>query len=235
MVYQERAYKNYIKASDLKRFEVIEKETDLLILAENNLYDKALGLLLKYRGEIEKYIKENPRFSKSYSPLWSRFNAPPIIKEMIRGSRKAKVGPMASVAGTIAEFVGRALLEFSEEIIVENGGDLFINIKQTRKFEVNAQLAIEVEPQARPFSICTSSGTSGNSFSFGQADSVVVISQRAALADAAATAIGNIVKEVTDIDHAMKKARKIRGLDGVLIIKDDQVGILGKVNLVPLK
>jgi uncharacterized protein len=242
MAYQEREYRNYVKADNLTKFEVIEKETDLLILAEKNLYDKALGSVLKYRGEIEKYIESNPPFAKSYTGRWVFFNSPSIIKEMARASRKAKVGPMASIAGVISEYVGNELLKYSDEVIVENGGDIFMKIKQPRKVGIFAgtspfseKIAIEVEPSDKPFSVCTSSGTVGHSFSFGQADAVVAISKRAALADAAATAIGNYVKEVSDIDQALKKARKIRGLDGVLIIKDDQMGALGKIKLVPIK
>jgi ApbE superfamily uncharacterized protein (UPF0280 family) len=74
----------------------------------------------------------------------------------------------------------------------------------------------------------------GHSFSFGKADAVIAIAKSATLADAAATAIGNVVKEISDIDRGLKFAKKIRGLDGVLIIKDDQMGALGKVKIVPL-
>jgi ApbE superfamily uncharacterized protein (UPF0280 family) len=242
MAYQEREYRNYVKADNLTKFEVIEKETDLLILADNNLYDKALAQVLRYRGEIDKFISTHPKFAKSYSPVWTGFKAPPIIKEMARAARKARVGPMAAIAGTLAEFVGKELLEFTQELIVENGGDIFLKINQPRKVGIFAgnspfseKVALEVEPRKKPFSVCTSSGTVGPSFSFGRADAVVVIAQKAALADAAATAIGNVVKEISDIEHGLKLAKRIRGLEGVLIIKDDQMGALGKVKLVPLK
>lgn len=242
MVYQERSYRNYVKADNLIKFEIIEKETDLLILADKNLYDKALALVLKYRGDLEKYINEHPQFLKSYSPLRVGFRAPSIVKAMASAARKVKVGPMAAVAGAIAEFVGKELLSLTDEVIVENGGDIFLKIDQPRKVGIYAgnspfseKIALELEPRKKPFSVCTSSGTVGHSFSFGKADAVVVISQNASLADAAATAIGNVVKEISDIDHGLKLAKKIRGLDGVLIIKDDQMGALGKVKLVPLK
>ena len=241
MTYQERAYRNYVKADNLIKFEVIEKETDILILAESNLYDKALASVLKHRGEIEKYINSDSRFAKTFSPLRVRFDAPAIIREMAAAARKAKVGPMAAVAGTLAEFVGKDLLAFSNEVIVENGGDIFLKINQTRKVGVFAgnspfseKIALEIEPKDKPFSVCCSSGTVGHSFSFGKADAVIVIAQKASLADAAATAIGNIVKEISDIEHGLKLAKKIRGLDGVLIIKEDQMGALGKIKLVPL-
>ncbi|MBU0671658.1 MAG: UPF0280 family protein [Candidatus Margulisbacteria bacterium] len=241
MVYQTRAYRNYVKAENLIKFEIIEKETDLLILADKNLYDKALAYVVKYRAEIERYIAVDPQFAKTFSPHRVRYDAPPIVKEMAKAARRAKVGPMAAVAGTIAQFVGKDLLEFSDELIVENGGDIFLKIKQPRKVGLFAgsspfseKIGLEIEPREEPFAVCTSSGTVGHSFSFGQADAVVVIARSAPLADAAATAIGNVIKEVTDIGNGLKLAKKIRGLDGVLIVKDDQIGVQGKIKIVPL-
>ncbi len=240
MAYQERAYRNYVKADNLRRFEIIEKETDLLILADKNLYNKALARILKYRSEIEKYIQSDPQFATTFSPHRIRFDAPQIVKEMARAARRAKVGPMAAVAGAIAEFVGKDLLEHTNEIIVENGGDIFLKINQTRRVGIYApsspfseKIAIEVDPRETPFSVCTSSGTIGHSFSHGKADAAVVIAKSAPLADAVATAIGNAVKELSDIDRALKLAKKIRGLDGVLIIKEDKMGALGRVKIVP--
>ncbi|MFC1571127.1 UPF0280 family protein [Candidatus Margulisiibacteriota bacterium] len=241
MAYQKRTYRNLVKADNLTRFEVIENETDLLILARDNLYGAARDAVSQYRSQIEQYIATDPHFEKSFSPVKIQKDAPLIIKEMAAAAKQAKVGPMAAVAGALAEFVGKDLLKFSDEIIIENGGDLFLKINQPRKVGVHAgksplsgKIALEIEPGKSPLSICTSSGTVGHSFSFGKADAVIVIAKSACLADAAATAIGNEVKEITDIDHALKLAKKIRGLDGVLIIKDDQMGALGKVKLVPL-
>jgi hypothetical protein len=241
MVYEERAYRNYVKADNLVKFEVIEKETDLLILADNILYEKALAFTLKYRSELEKYIASDPQFAKTLSPHRVRLDAPPIARAMAWAARKAKVGPMAAVAGAMAEFVGKELLAYSLEVIVENGGDIFMKINSTRRVGIFAgkspfseKIALEVEPRRGAFSVCTSSGTVGHSLSFGKADAVVVISENSSLADAAATAIGNVVKEVSDIDAGLTVARKIKGLDGVLIIKDDQLGALGKVKIVPI-
>ncbi|OGB89854.1 thiamine biosynthesis protein ApbE [candidate division WOR-1 bacterium RIFCSPHIGHO2_01_FULL_53_15] len=241
MAYEERTYRNYVKADNLVKFEVIEKETDLLILAEQNLYDKALALTLKYRTELESYIQRDRKFLEALSPHRIQYDAPLIVKEMASASRKVRVGPMAAVAGAVAEFVGKDLRQFTDEIIVENGGDIFLKINQPRKVGIYAgaspfseKIALEVEPRSKPFSVCTSSGTVGHSLSFGKADAVVVIAESALLADAAATAIGNAVTEVTDIEKGLKFAKKIRGLDGVLIIKDDQMGALGRVKIVPL-
>ncbi|NQT30361.1 MAG: UPF0280 family protein [Candidatus Saganbacteria bacterium] len=241
MAYEERTYRNLVKANNLTKFEIVEKETDLLILADKNLHDEALAATQKYRGEIENYIAADPHFANTLSPLRVKYDAPPIIKAMAQASRKVKVGPMATVAGAMAEFVGKELLALADEIIVENGGDLFLKINQTRKVGIYAgnspfsqKIALEIEARDTPFSVCTSSGTVGHSFSFGKADAVVVIAKSACLADAAATAIGNEVKDIPDIDRGLKLAKKINGLDGVLIIKDDQMGALGRVKIVPV-
>ncbi len=241
MNYEERVYREYVKVDNLVKFEVKEKETDLLILAQTNLHDKALASALKHRKDLEEYIESDPHFMDTLSPCHIKKEAPLIVQEMAEATHKTKVGPMAAVAGTLAELVGKDLLEFSKEVIVENGGDIFLKTNKARKIGVFAgnspfsgKIALEFEARESPFSVCTSSGTVGPSFSFGKADAVVVIAQKGALADAAATAIGNEVKEVSDIDRGLKLAKKIHDLEGVLIIKEDQMGALGKIKITSL-
>jgi ApbE superfamily uncharacterized protein (UPF0280 family) len=169
----------------------------------------------------------------------SWFGSPKIVKEMAWAGKRAKVGPMAAVAGAIAEYVGKDLLRHSPEVIVENGGDIFMKTAVVRKVGVFAgnsplsnKVAIEIGPLDSPLGICTSAGTVGHSLSFGKADAVVVLAKSTSLADAAATAIGNVVKEITDLEKGLALFRKIRGLTGVLIIKDDQLAVRGKVKIV---
>jgi hypothetical protein len=159
---------------------------------------------------------------------------------MEEAAEKVNVGPMAAVAGAFAEFVGKDLLKFSSEIIIENGGDIFLKTAKTRLVGVYAgenspltgKIALKIEPADTPLGICTSSGTVGHSLSFGKSDAVVVLSPSAALADAAATAIGNIVKAETDIEIALEFARGVSGLVGVAVIINDKMGVWGKVNLI---
>ena len=146
---------------------------------------------------------------------------------------------MAAVAGAIAEFVGQELLKFSPEVIVENGGDIFLKITKERLVGVHAgtspytgKIALKIAAADTPLGVCTSSGTVGHSLSFGKADAAIVLAPSAALADAAATAIGNIVKAESDIPQAIDFARGIAGLVGVAVIINDKMGVWGKVNLV---
>ena len=224
-----------------KKVEVIEKETDLLILATDNLYSKALACALKYRTEIEKYIEVHPQFAKSFSPFRVGRDAPPIVKEMARAARKAKVGPMAAVAGAMAEFVGKELLDQSEEVIVENGGDIFIRTTFPLTVAILAghsalsgKLGVRIDSPASPVGVCTSSGTVGHSLSLGRADAAVVVSASAALADAAATAIGNAVTDKADVPSAIRLGEKIDGVLGIVVILDDKMGVWGNVELVRL-
>jgi hypothetical protein len=74
----------------------------------------------------------------------------------------------------------------------------------------------------------------GHSLSLGSADAVIVLSPSTSLADAAATALGNVVKTADDIPQAIEKAQSIEGLRGVVIIVDDKMGVWGKVRIVSL-
>jgi len=157
---------------------------------------------------------------------------------MAEAAQTAGVGPMAAIAGAIAECVGRELLEFSPEVIVENGGDIFLKVLHRRTIGIYAgdspltgKIGLQIEAKDTPLGVCTSSGTVGHSLSFGRADAVAVLAPSAALADAAATAIGNRVNKPEDIDKALELARGIAGLKGVVIIIGESIGVQGNIKL----
>jgi hypothetical protein len=234
-------YRHWIKDSDLTFFNVVLKQSDLYIGAQYNLKDKALKSLLKYRASLEKYIEHHPLFLTTLEPYQAEVDAPAIVKEMSEASQIAGAGPMAAVAGAIAEAVGKDLLSFSPEIIVENGGDIFLKTAKKRLVGIYAgqspftgKVALEINPEETPLGICTSSGTIGHSLSLGSADAVVAISASTSLADVTATAIGNTVKTEKDISQAFERVQEIAGLRGVVIIVDDKMGVWGKVKIVPL-
>ncbi len=233
-----RFYRNWSYNKDLISSNIALKETDLYILAQKNLTRKAYKSVSKYRAMLEKYIQRNPSFKDSLVPLSPEVGAPIIVKEMAKAGKKTGVGPMAAVAGAIAEFVGRDLLDYSPEVIVENGGDIFIKSSKARHIGIYAgnssftkKIAIEILPEETPLGICTSSGTVGHSLSLGKADAVVVLSPSSILADAAATAIGNLVQGESNILPGIEFATKIKGIKGVLIIKNGRMGIWGDVKI----
>jgi len=237
-MYEPRTYRHWIKAGDLISFNIVVKETDLYIRALTNLRRKALKLVSKYRDILERYIRRYPTFLTSLEPLPVDENAPHIVKAMSESANRVGVGPMASVAGAIAEFVGTELLAFSPEIIVENGGDIYLKSLGKRlvgiyagKSPLTGKIGLEITGADTPLGICTSSGTVGHSLSYGKADAVIVLSKSATLADAAATAIANLIKQPGDIPSGIELAKGIEGVLGVIIIKDDNTGLWGKVKI----
>ncbi|MBA7697186.1 hypothetical protein ES703_105846 [subsurface metagenome] len=237
-MYEPRTYRHWIKGKDLISFNVVVKETDLYIRASSNLKRKAHKLVLKYRDILERYIERHPSFVTSLEPLPVSDDAPHIVKSMSEAAARVGIGPMASVAGAIAEFVGNELLAFSPEIIIENGGDIYLKSQSKRivgiyagKSPLTGKIGLEIKGQDTPLGICTSSGTVGHSLSQGKADAIIVLSKSATLADAAATAIGNLIVQLSDIPGGIEFAKGIDGLKGVIIIKDDKVGLWGKVKI----
>ena len=235
---EERLYRLQTKTQGLQTFRVVVEETDLFISAEKNLAHEARELALKYRGYIKNQIALYPEFAIGLSPISLGGPAPGIIRDMVSVSQKAGVGPMASVAGAIAERVGADLLAWTKQVIVENGGDIFIKTDAPAtvgvfagKSVLSGRIALKIDSGKRPAAICTSSGTVGHSKSMGNADAVCVISDSCSLADAAATSLGNRVKKKSDIQMALDIGKTIQGVSGILIIMGDKVGIWGQIDL----
>jgi ApbE superfamily uncharacterized protein (UPF0280 family) len=224
--YRDRTYRNRILKNNLKVFYVNIRETDIYISADSDLTQIALASVHRLRYSLESYIAAHREFLTSLNPVPYDELAPEIVRDMMRASGKAGVGPMAAVAGAVAEHLGRDLLEHSRNVIIENGGDIYLKCMN----DVD-RMSIKVQKEKMPLGICTSSGTVGHSLSFGCADACCVKSASVALADAAATAIGNIVKSKADLQNALKAGMEIEGVLGIVIIVGDQLGVVGDIEL----
>ncbi len=226
-----------MQADGLVYYRVVEYETDLLIASETDQTDSMRRQVHETRKILEDYGKKNPEFLTSLEPVPVLPHDPAMIKRMKTASAAVGVGPMAAVAGAVSASVGAKLLKQSREVIVENGGDLFIKTDKVRRVAIDAgrsafkDLALRLQPASHPLGICTSSGTIGHSFSFGKADAATVISQDVYLADAAATALGNRVKTHEDIAGAIDWIKGVGGIRGVLIIVDNRMGAWGEIEL----
>jgi len=126
---KEHSYRRGVHPKDLISFRVLIKETDLQVSSSKDLRSQTRNSVYHYRRQLENYIKLKPDFLSTLLPYAEDPYAPEIIKEMIVAARIFDVGPMAAVAGTIAQLVGRDLFEYTEEVIVENGGDIFLKTK----------------------------------------------------------------------------------------------------------
>jgi len=239
--YVDRTYRNFNPGDKQVAFSVTCKETDLYIKAQEDLSGQARAAVEDCRKVIEGYIKKRPEFRTSLTPLGLDPEAPPVVQAMLNSAELNNVGPMAAVAGAIAEQVGRALLPFSREVIVENGGDIYVAAENdvivgifAGPSALNMQLGLRLESTDTPCGICTSSATVGPSLSFGQADAVTVWASDTALADGAATAVANQIITVDDIKPTLEQAGKIPGIKGMLVILGERLGLWGSMNLVKL-
>ena len=242
--YNKRDYRQAVIAEDMVSSFVTVKETDLHILAAKNIEEKGYHFVHRYRNQLENYITAHPGFLTALIPLEQDPLAPSIVKAMLKAAAAADVGPMAAVAGAIAEYVGRDLLDTGlEEVMVENGGDIFLKRNRDSVAAVfagqsplNRKVGIRLPASLMPVGLCTSSGTIGHSLSLGKADSVTVLAPSALLADAAATRLGNEVSAAgrENINDVLEVARTIHGLLGVLIIRGKHMGAWGEIDLVGL-
>lgn len=235
---KELVYRELITPRDLFSFQVEIKESNLFVLASRKLPKQTEEALVWCRKDIEQYIYRNPIFRTTFKPFPLEEGMPPIVRTMAEAGREAGVGPMATVAGAIAEFVGKELLNYCDQVIVENGGDIFMKVKRRRIVGIYAgdsplskRIALQIEPQDTPLGICCSAGTFGHSQSLGTADAVIILSPFTALADAVATAVGNLVKDEAGIQKGLEFVRKIPFIRGGVIVKEKKMGAWGRLRI----
>lgn len=226
-------------AEGLVSFPVKMGESDLFIWAERELSGEARISLKRHRADLEDFISRQPLFRESFRPYQVPAGVPEVVRLMAWAAGLAGVGPMAAVAGALAEVVGRDLLAYSGEVVVENGGDIFLRSGVERKVGIYAgesplsgKLALLLPPTPPGgIGVCTSSATVGPSYSAGAADAALVVAKSAALADAAASALGNRAKSPDRVEEAMDFTCGIEGVTGCLVIMGGQLGVRGGLEL----
>ena len=244
MNHTSRFYRDYGDNGDnagISAFNVKLHTSDLFIRADKNLHEQALSILTNARRELEDYIHERDEFIHSLNPIVPDGSEPEIAHEMITASSTAGVGPMAAVAGAIAERVGTGLLNFTDEVIVENGGDIWMKLTNPALIGIYAKniyfkqnLGIRIDPHKTPCAVCTSTPKLGHSISLGKADSVTIIAKTGALADASATAVCNLVQSRGDIENALNFAMSINGVSACVIILNEILAVQGDIELCPV-
>lgn len=244
-MYIDRKYREDID-NELSHFEIQVKDTDLSVsflpndgISIDEVRENLFQFIYEKRRELEKLIEAVPSFQTSLRPMVFNGEIPPLALNMVSAANRCDVGPMAAVAGAFSEIAWQYLRNYGSEIIVENGGDIVSDSQKERIIKVFAgpsifsgKIGIKLSPGKH--GICTSSGTVGPSFSFGQADAVVIISKSASLADAAATAGGNRIQNSDDFKGALSFLQAIDGVDGILMIKEDKMLAWGNLEVVPL-
>jgi uncharacterized protein len=252
--YVRRHYRG-LMGSRFRGFLASYLETDLWIGVDPDSYDPAMedfaaSRARRCRLELDAYAAGRPEFLRSLAPIPLDASAPPVARSMMAAAAEAGVGPMAAVAGAVAESVGRDLDgEFGcREIVVENGGDLWMKFERDLEASVFAgssplsdRVGVSIPAALSPIGLCTSSGTVGPSLSLGRADAAMIAyraessrpdgASSGALADAWATALGNAVGSERDIEAALDMTRAAPGLVSALAVKGARMGIRGSLPL----
>lgn len=221
-------------------FQVVIEETDLQVVARRDLSREMAARVVELRAQVKTAMALNPAFGASLTPVAVPDTAPPMIRAMANAAAVCGVGPMAAVAGSIAQYAAEYFVSESPDILVENGGDLFLCSTRRRVAAIladptgGASLGVALPPEAFPCSLCASSATIGHSLSLGRGDLVVARSRDAALADAAATALCNLLRTPDDLSRVTDTAQSF-GLDGVFAQCAGKLAVWGDMELVAVE
>jgi len=227
-----------MKAKNLFKQVFQVRETNCTIITnKKSAVNAAMSSIKHNRKELEKYIQRHPKFLYSLKPVPAN-DGPLIVKLMAEASEKANVGPMAAVAGVLADLaVKDMVLAGSRVAVVENGGE--VSAVSNRPIDVallagdsalSKQIGFRLEKF--PIGVATSSGLFSHALSFGDAEAVTIFSTNAGLADAAATAVGNLIKGKDcrrAVERGIEEALSIEDVRGVFIVYRGIVGKAGEV------
>jgi uncharacterized protein len=248
-LFEERTYRTQFNTERFTGFEVKHLETDLWIGVDPASFDEkmkdlALEKVQSLREIFDRYIEKEPFFRKSLKPFQPSEIAPAEAVEMALAAQKAGIGPMAAVAGLFAREVGEEIRKnFSvKELLIENGGDIYMILQDELVLSVFAgesilseRIGLVIPASGNAFGVCTSAGTVGPSLSYGKADAVVVVCDDILMADALATALGNLVKSPDHVQKVINKADNYPEIQSLLIICEDKIGIKGENEIKILK
>jgi len=212
--------------------------SDIFISSDKDIHDKIASSITSFYKDIDKVIESDKPFARSLRPLKAKKYYPEIIKKMCHASSIFDVGPMASVAGAVCEYLAKDLAGYYDELIIENGGDtLMITDKDpsiglyVKNKYFDDSIGLKVTSKEKKVSVCSSSSTFGHSYSEGKCDLAAAFSSSAIYADSAATSIANKTKEIKDIKKNIKYFSGFEGISGIVIIKENKIGIWGDVEL----
>ena len=209
-------------------------ETIATILADDSDIGIIESAILDARSIIENKIRSDPLFGRTFYPYPDSAEDCTLIRSMCKASTCACVGPMASVAGAVLSHTLETVIDTrTGNIIIDNGGDIAFISTKTVYISMNSNnpyiddIVFEILPHPGIYSVCSSSGHMGHSISLGNSDISTVFSMDPILADACATALGNLIQSQEDLASATELISSIDGIDGCLAACDGRVSICG--------
>ena len=212
------------------------EETAATIAADREFLASAVEAIRSTRSQIERQIRQDRFFLTTLEPYDPEPSSQRIIRRMCAASAAAGVGPMATIAGVIAQEALEAMVSNGcRHGWVDNGGDIALITERPATLEIFSDpesrnaCALELEPTDEIIGVCTSSGTLGHSVSFGNADVALAIADDAVLADALATAIGNAVTDKKSLSTCFDKFKSMDGFRAGLAMIEGSISMHGKV------
>ena len=208
--------------------EALGIDKNLAYLNAKNYFETLLEELVLDLTLLKKEVVLNRKFNNKISQS---------MQDATERFIPSFITPMAAVAGSIADNILKVLIDDTniEKAYVNNGGDIsfYLNENQTMKGSLAAipNMITEIKHKNSSRGIATS-GWRGKSFSRGIADSVTVLANNAAIADAAATMIGNAV-DIYDHPNIKKKPANFIYEDSDLnnLLVTVEVGKLTKIEI----
>ena len=203
--------------------------------------DAAFATIQFHRQRLKGYLSKYPLVLQALNPVELKGSIPRVIEIMSRVTEPLHIGPMAAVAGVLADLAVESMLEKNVRVaVVENGGEIFVHSIQTPfniglyagNAPVSAQIGFQILPSDCPIGVGTSSGTVGHAFSFGKADAATVFAENAAIADAAATAVCNTVRGhdvQQSVETGINFAESLSFIRGAIIVRGDYIGSTGLI------
>jgi len=224
-----------IDSEDLYRYRYTEKESVCTIVTDNHdTVEIAVAVISSHRKQLENYVEVYPNFLNSLEPVVVE-EAPEVVLRMAEAAQIAGVGPMAAVAGVLCDLAVEKMVEAGANVaVVENGGEAFIASNQPIDIALQAgdtplSRRIGFRIEKFPIGVATSSGKFSHAFSFGDSDAVTIFAVNAGLADAVATAVGNIIKSEDTVETGIHLALSFPGVSGAFIVYDEKVGFGGEL------
>ena len=214
--------------------EIRYKFTDLFILSDKKLDEnRILERIKKIYEEIQKYSMKRPLFISSLTPIYDE-SPPLILEELFLYSKKTNLGPLAGIAGFFSKNIAEFIKEEFEptNLIIENGGDIFLKRDEESKILIyagNSTLSMRIgfRLEKGEYGIATSSKSVGHSLSFGNTDSLTVISSDPIISDFYSTYFGNRIRNEKDIEKTLEIVKDLKEIKGLIVILNNKIGIYG--------
>ena len=222
-----------------EKFQLMESDCTVISDIEKGILI-AKAKLREDMDFLHAFVKKNPEWNASYIPIVSG-NQHPLILAMENAAEICGVGPMAAVAGVLADRMQNEIFSQTKAniAVVENGGEIAISSKEdilihlmVKSTDLQGKLGFMFKGGSNSLGVATSSGQFGHADSLGEADTVTVFAETAGIADAAATRICNYVKGENAekaINKGIEEAKSISAIKGLLIVRKNMIGRYGNL------